>query len=197
VPTSAKLGFGMFTALAAEVGDNDGRARLLDYADRNFGPRWTDGAFHFPRSDDWMPDEHGNSHGVDVLSGNALLPMARVNTGSGLWSLYNQPWTGVARTAPRFTKIDHDIAGVARANYDAQADALHLSLIPGPRAGNTSFSIQGLDPKLPYVVKGDDAVVATLRHGEHGDAAEWNGDGLATVRIDARKPASFVVAPEH
>jgi hypothetical protein len=197
VPTSAKIGFGMFTALAAEVGDRDGRDRLLDYADRNFGPRWTDGAFHFPRSDDWMPDEHGNSHGVDVLSGNALLPMARINAGSGLWSLYNEPWSDAARAAPRFTGIDCDVAGVARATCDAHADTLHLSLIAGPRAGQTSFSVQGLDPARRYVVRRGDTSVATLRHGTDSDAATWNRDGLATVRIDARESASFVIAPVH
>jgi len=197
VPTSAKIGFGMFAALAAEVGDNDARERLLDYADRNFAPRWTEGAFHFPRSDDWMPDEHGNSHGVDVLSGNALLPMTRVNSGSGLWSLYNQPWTDEARAAPHFTGIDHKVAGVARAYYDAQADALHLTLLPGPHAGETSFSVRGLDPKRRYAVRCDDAQIATLESGLHTDAAEWNGDGLVKVRIDTGKPGDFVVASAH
>jgi hypothetical protein len=197
VPTSAKIGFGMFAALAAEVGDNDARERLLEYADRNFAPRWTEGAFHFPRSDDWMPDEQGNSHGVDVLSGNALLPMTRVNSGSGLWSLYNQPWTDEARAAPHFTEIDHKSAGVTRAYYDAQADALHLSLIPGPHAAETSFSVRGLDPKRRYVVRRDDAQIATLESGARTDVAEWSSGGLAKVRIDSGKPGDFVVASVH
>jgi len=195
VPSSAKIGFGMFAALAAEVGDADGRTRLLDYADRNFGPRWTDGALSFPRSDDWMPDEHGNTHGVDVLSGNALLPMARINTGSGLWSLYNQPWSDAARAAPHFTDIDHDVAGVAQAHYDADDGALHLALVPGPHAGATSFSIRGLDPGRRYVVRRGDAALGTLAWGETGETAAWGADGRATVRIDAATPGSFVVAP--
>jgi hypothetical protein len=99
------------------------------------------------------------------------------------------------RAAPCFTCIDSDVAGVARAHYDAPADALYLSLIPGPQAGETSFSIRGLDPRRRYVVRRGDAAIATLQNGVHDDAAEWSGEDLATVRIDARKPADFVIAP--
>ena len=123
--------------------------------------------------------------------------MTRINSGSGLWSLYNQPWTDDTRAAPHFTGIDYDVAGVARAYYDAQSDALHLTLTPGPRASETSFSVRGLDPKRRYVVRRDDAQIATLESGAHSDVAEWNGDGLAKVRFDASKPGEFTVASVH
>lgn len=194
VPTSAKIGFGMFTALAAEVGDAEARESLLEYADRNFNPTWTEGALHYPRSDNWMPDADGNASGVDVLTANALLPMARLNKGDGFWGLYNQPWTDAQRAAPYFADIDQRIAGVSAAYYDAMDKALHLSLLPGPKAGELQFSIRQLDPSRSYVVRRDGAEIAKLAVGSSSGAAEWRDGADPVVRVDAGTAASYVVA---
>lgn len=195
VPTGAKIGFGMFTALAAEVGDTEGREALLDYADRNFRGMWSDGAFHFPRSDNWQPNENGESEGVDVLTANALLPMARFNTGGGLWDLYNRPRDRGAAKHPYFTGIDQNVAGVARAYYDDMERALHLSLLPGPASGEAlSFRIRNLDHRNEYVLRHNDAEIGRLCNTQPDERIGWDDDGSAVVNIPGKAGGSYVLA---
>ena len=194
VPTSAKIGFGMFTALAAEVGDTDARDRLLDYADRNFATEWRDGTFHFPRSDAWNPNEKGDSSGIDLLTANALLPMARLNTGDGLWDLYSRPWTDAKRAEPHFAAIDQNVAGVSSAHYDDVDGSLRLTLLPGPAAGELSFSVHNLDEGRAYTVRQDDAEIGQLRKGGASERLNWS-EADAMVRIDASKAAAIQLVP--
>jgi hypothetical protein len=199
VPTSAKLGFGMFTALAAELGDIDSRDRLLDYAERNFSPRWDDGCYWFPRSDAWMPDGAGNSHGVDMLTGNALLPLARVNQGGGIWELYNSLRPMDFAVEPHFAAIDHSVVSVSQAHYDYGAGTLHISLVPAREgACGVSFEIRNLRLEQKYIVQRDGEVVGTLSY--HAPKSidsplQWSKDGAVSIRSVLDRPCSFVIAP--
>ena len=100
------LGFSQFAFMAAELGDAEARAALLDYAERNFHPVWEDGAYYYPRNDDYAPDAEGNSHGVDTWSGNVLLALARLDKGSGFLKLYRTPWGEAELGAPQLTGVD-------------------------------------------------------------------------------------------
>lgn len=197
VPTPAKIGFGMFTALAAEVNDRDGRDRLLAYADRNYSPTWKNGAFYYPRNDSWLPDAKGNSAGIDVLTANALLPMARLNDGDGFWSLYNAPITQEDRLAPYFGEIDQDIAGVAAAHFDATEGALHLTLCPSWQPGEVEFAIKQLDASRRYTVRQDDTIIGTLSAGNTGPRASWPEASEPMLRINASRQSTLVIAPAH
>jgi len=42
-----------FSAYAAEMGDQEAKNNLLDYADRNFNPVWQNGEYYYPRNDDY------------------------------------------------------------------------------------------------------------------------------------------------
>jgi hypothetical protein len=195
-PTAAKIGFGMFTALAAEVGDTEARDRLLDYADRNFVGEWLNGTFRHLRNDNWAPDEMGDSAGIDLLTANALLPMARMNSGDGLWNLYNQPWTDSKRAEPHFSRIDQKIAGVSSAHYDDIDGSLLLTLLPGPAAGDLTFDVRNLDLQRAYRVRQDDTEIGNLENGTLSDRLCWAEEG-ASLRIDASKATTIRLVPER
>ncbi len=192
----AKMGFGMFAAFAAEVGDDEAREALLSYADRNFDTTWQSGALHHPRSDDWMPNDKGDASGIDVLTANALLPMARMNKGNGIWDLYHlKPRVGDERQ-PRFSQIDQQIAGVSSAHYDAVERALHLSLLPGPSSEKPlSVTVDNLDRGQTYLLKRDAADIGRLVPGNNEGPIAWEHDGSAIIRVDASTGSDYVLAP--
>lgn len=146
-----------------------------------------------------MPDEEGNSHGVDMLTGNALLPLARVNEGAGIWHLYNELRPMDFAVEPHFTGIDNCIVSVSQAHYDYDARTLHLSLVPA-HAGecDASFSIQNLRPEHKYIVRRDEDVVGTLLFDTSKSVdcpLQWSKDGAASVRCLLAKASSFVISP--
>jgi Linalool dehydratase/isomerase len=198
VPTSAKIGFGLFATLASEVGDTSTRDSLIAYADRNFNPRWSEeGAYFYPRSDDWVPDAQGRYHGVDVLTGNALLPMARINNGNGLWTIYNEPPLATDLDQPHVTGIDPTAAGVSQAFYDAESEVLHLSLMPGPTPKPVTIAVHRLDPARAYTIAKDGQHLATVAPTDApvSDGVGWRGDGTLAVATSVHRAHSFVVVP--
>jgi len=187
--------------MAAEVGDTEARAALLDYAEKNFGPVWKDGAYYYPRSDDYALDANGSSHGVDTWSGNVLLALARLDKGGGFLKMYREPWGDKQLKAPQVTHIDDVTTSVSQAWYDDKKDALIVTLKPGPVAARrVKFSVQALDPAKSYSVLKDGQLLGQA-HGQAGDQAggpqdgvEWEGDGSAQISTDLEREHTFIIA---
>jgi hypothetical protein len=180
------LEFGLFAFMAAEMNDQKAKQALLEYADKNFNPTWQDGEYFYPRSLDYLTDAHGNSHGVSSWTGNVLLALARLDTGSSLANMYRNPWRDIEIRSPTITNIDDLMVSVVQAVYDGRRNALIVTLKPGPARGErTHFTINGLKPATRYEILRDGA-----RSGELVTAPE---DG--TIRISTRidRPHSLIV----
>jgi len=194
--TLVSLGFSQFAFMAAEVGDTETRAALLDYAERNFGPVWKDGAYYYPRSDDYAPDAEGNSHGVDTWSGNVLLALARLDKGGGFLKLYREPWGEAELNAPQVCDIDDITTSVTQAWYDEEKDALIVTLKPGPVAARrVKFSVQALDKDKSWSVLKDGHLLAQSggKASAQGEV-EWASDGGAQISTDLDQPHTFIIA---
>ena len=195
--TLVSLGFSQFAFMAAEVGDAEARAALLDYAERNFNPVWEDGAYYYPRNDDYAPDAEGNSHGVDTWSGNVLLALARLDKGSGFLKLYRSPWGEAELGAPQLTGVDDVTTSVSQAYYDAGRDALIVTLKPGPVAADqVRFAVERLDPTRTWRVFKDDRLLAELNRpgAARQNGVEWGADGALDIGTDLAGSHTFVVA---
>lgn len=197
--TLISLGFSQFAFMAAEVGDMEARTALLDYADRNFQPVWENGAYYYPRNDNYEPDENGNSHGIDTWSGNVLLALARLDKGSGFLRLYSEPWGEQQLRAPEITGVDDLTTNVHQAWYDEEKDALIVTLAPGPvTSRQVQFAVEKLDTGKSYAVFKDGEVVAEsdLASGERG-GVRLREDGALTIRTDLERPHTFVIAAKE
>lgn len=196
------LGYGLVGFMAAEVGDNDSRQKLLAYADRNFNPVWEDGAYYYPRSGDYKTDANGNSHGMDTWTGNVLLALMRLDKGHGFYRLYHEPWGQAELTAPQVTNVDYLVTNVSQAYYDAKKSALIVTVKPGPmKAKQTSFVVQNLDPVATYTVVKDGRIVGRVspKSRQIGTAVVWRPDGDLTVNTEIDRAHSFVIvsAPKN
>ncbi|MEP7246651.1 MAG: hypothetical protein ABI885_23635 [Gammaproteobacteria bacterium] len=191
------LGFGQVAFMAAEVGDTQSRQQLLDYAERNFNPKWEEGAYYYPRSDDYKTDAQGNSHGVDSWSGNVLLALARLDKGSAFRTLYTQPWTREQLDAPQITEVDYLLTNVYQAYYDPAKRALIVTVGPGPaKADRTQFVVRNLNPALAYTVVKDGRVLGRLSKGSPAAGADvmWRPDGTVSISTTLDATHSFVLA---
>jgi hypothetical protein len=191
------LGFGQVAFMAAEVGDSATRQQLLDYAERNFNPRWEDGAYYYPRSDDYKTDAQGNSHGVDSWTGNVLIALARLDKGSGFRKLYQQPWTREQLDGPQITDVDHLFTNVYQAYYDNAKRALIVTVGPGPaKADRTQFRVRNLNPALTYTVVRDGQVLGRLSKSSPraGEDVTWQPDGTVEISTALDRTHSFVLA---
>ncbi len=173
--------------MAAEVGDRDARAKLLDYADRNFNPVWKNGEYFYPRSDDYTPDAKGGSHGVDTWTGNALIALTRLDTGSGFQKLYSKPWGPDHFKEPYVSGVDALHASVTQAWYDAGKQALVVKLVPGPiKSKDMSFTVQQLDPAKRYTLIQDGKVRGRI-----------SGDASTQVKADLTAPHVFLLIADQ
>ena len=180
------LEFGLFAFMAAEMSDQAAKRSLLEYAERNFHPTWQDGEYYYPRSLDYAADENGNSHGVSSWTGNVLLALARLDTGSSLADLYRSPWNDAELRSPTISNVDDLVVNVVQAFYDEPRKALVVRLTPGPARGERAhFTIAGLKAAARYEVLRDGA-----RAGELVTAAE---DGTLPIATDIDRPHSFIV----
>ena len=185
---------GFFSAYAAEMGDQEAKNNLLDYADRNFNPVWQNGEYYYPRNDDYGVDEHGNVHGVDVWTGSALLPMARLNRGSGLRRLYTEQWGEAQYKQPYISDVDMLAAGVSQAFYDAKKDALIVTLIPGPiKTRSVSFVVRQLDAGKIYELIKDGKATGELSLTHQLESATWLKDGAVLITTSMSAPHTFVL----
>lgn len=190
------FGFGQIAFMSAENGDQDTRKKMLEYAERNFNPKWDEGAYYYPRNDDYQRDSAGNSHGVDSWSGNALLALTRLDTGGGFQRLYHSPWGKEQLEAPQITDVDYLLVNVSQAFFDNKKKALILTLKPGPlTTQRTSFVIRNLDPDAVYTLVKDGRSVGSISRttalSESG--AAWKPDGGLQITTDLTHAHSFVL----
>jgi hypothetical protein len=195
--TMLSLAYGHVAFMAAEMGDQQSRQKLLDYAERNFHPVWEEGTYYYPRSDDYATDANGNSHGMSAWTGNALLALTRLDTGGSFQRLYQQPWGRAELDAPQITNVDELLVNVSQAYYDAAKHALIVTLKPGPvKAGsNVSFVVRNLDQGATYSLVKDGKVQGQIskEHANVGRDFTWNADGTVSVSTTLQAPHSFVM----
>jgi hypothetical protein len=179
------LEFGLFAFMAAEMNDQTAKQALLAYADKNFNPTWQDGEYYYPRSLDYATDEHGNSHGVSSWTGNVLLALARLDTGSSLADMYRNPWNDAEIGSPTITNVDDLMVSVVQAFYDSQRNALIVTLKPGPAHGErTHFTISGLKAATRYEI---------LRDGTRSGEMTAGHDGTVEISTQIDRPHSLIV----
>ncbi|HVW67588.1 MAG TPA: hypothetical protein VHB68_01380 [Steroidobacteraceae bacterium] len=182
------LGYGQVAFMVAEMGDTDARQKMLDYAERNFHPVWEEGAYYYPRNDDYTPDAQGNSHGVGSWTGNVLIALARLDKGGSFLRLYRKPWTKAELEAPEITDVDELSVNVSQAYYDAARKALIVTIEPGPvKAAQTSFVVRRLPPGSTYLVLEDGVVVKDTNR------VQKRPDGTLAISTTLDKSHSFVI----
>jgi hypothetical protein len=191
------IGFGQVAFMAAEMGDRETRDKMLAYADRNFQPTWEEGAYFYPRNDNYEPDAAGNSHGVSSWTGNVLLALARLDQGSGFLKLYRTPWARAELDAPQLTDVDDMLVNVSQAFYDPAKRALIVTLKPGPvSAARVTFIVRNLEADARYTVVKDGHVVGQVSklHPRAGDDIVWKPDGTVAVATTLVASHSFIFA---
>lgn len=160
---------GFFAVLAAEMGDVRTSTAMLAYADKHWNPTWVDGGLYYPRhgsdatpAEDSVAGERPGrfvSRRVNVLTGNALLALARMDAKDGFYTLFNQPWGADHFKQPYLTGVDYPTAYVTRAVFDGARQALIATIKPSARPAfkaATTFSVANLpvDTPLAVVVNG-------------------------------------------
>ncbi|KAL4941270.1 hypothetical protein BDV06DRAFT_223290 [Aspergillus oleicola] len=110
--------WGWVPAWAGEVGDEETKNALLNYADKHFHPRIREGGLMYPRNDRVF-DEKGNFIMVSPMLSNSILPLTRLNVRHGLKRFYEDPWGGKNRghyDEPGLVHVDFEV-DVYRAVY--------------------------------------------------------------------------------
>ena len=160
---------GFFAVLAAEVGDSQTQSSLIAYADKYWRPQWQDGGLNYPRHDEFTDesDKPGANvwRRVQVLTGNGLMGLARVNIKDGFYRLYNQPWGADHFDEPFISGVQYPQTLVSRAVYDRASQALIVTVRPAIDASqpaSTSWRIGNLDPKSRYSVWRDGERVGAI-----------------------------------
>lgn len=173
---------GFFAALAAEVGDVDTARAMLAYADRHWSPTWTRGGLHYPRNDRYEP-ENGAGNGspdaftsprVNILTGNALLTLARINPGQGLQRMVANPWTAEHFRQPHLISKGDPQVEVSRAVFDPQKQALVLRLRRSPGASGVAaatLTFGGLNVRQAYALSAGPVTAARIEAGSAGTSA--------------------------
>jgi len=197
---TASFDFGWFALLASEVGDTETVQTMTDYADAHFEPTWKDGGYYYPSTPDYVwnfqRDWKGLIQNVGPVTGNVLVAFARINPKDGLWRIYNRPWDESHFAEPFITDVEYLEASITQAVYDAEEDALIVTLAPGPvKSEATSFTIRQLDPAKTYSLIRDGQVLGEVSGG--GGSAlphtEWQADGSLRITTGLDEPHSFVL----
>ena len=197
---TASFDFGWFALLASEVGDTETVQTMADYADVHFQPTWKDGGYYYPPTPDYQysftRDEKGFIQNVGPATGNVLVGFARINPKDGLWQIYNRPWDASHFAEPFITDVEYLEASVTQAVYDAEKDALIVTLAPGPvKSEATSFTVRQLDPMKTYVLIKDGQPLGEIRKSNPTQApgAEWQADGSVRITTALHGQHSFVL----
>lgn len=198
---------GFFAVLAAEVGDEKTKAAMLAYADTYWNPKWDTQGLRYPRNDAFTAPSDTTDvwRRVQVLTGNALMGLARINVGDGLLTLYSKPRTAAAFAEPFISDIDHRTTKVARAVYDPAKSALIVTLrlasaLPGGHAQaalESSWTINNLD-NGSYEIWRDGARIALLdgeviKSSGGRDRFTFTGPGRMTVQSAVGEEATYLV----
>jgi hypothetical protein len=197
---TASFDFGWFALLVSEVGDVETVKTMTDYADAHFNPTWKDGGYYYPTTPDYQynftRNEKGFIQNVGPVTGNVLIGFARINPADGLWQIYNQPWDKPHFAEPFITDVEYLEASVTQAVYDAEKDALIVTLAPGPvKSEATSFTVRQLDPMKTYSLTRDGQLLGEI-NGSRGSAlprTEWQSDGSLRITTGLAEPHSFVL----
>jgi Linalool dehydratase/isomerase len=189
-------GIGYFGILAAELGDTETVTKLLDFADANLSPTWTDGRLFYPRNDAATIDENGILRANSAMAGNALIPFARLLGENGLLNLHSRNWGKQVLSAVTIHAVDYDVAAVVQAVWDPQASTLHAGFEPGPQAknGKASFRISALSRDHSYQVRRGNELLGELTLGAASDHFVWNEGEDPQILFDPRKPANFTIS---
>ncbi|HJN50256.1 MAG TPA: hypothetical protein QF924_07250 [Pseudomonadales bacterium] len=197
---TASFDFGWFALLASEVGDNETVQTMTDYADAHFNPTWMDGGLMYPTTADYlwnfMRDEKGLIQNVGPVTGNVLIGFARINPADGLWQIYNKPFDKSHFADPYITDVEYLEASVTQAVYDAEKDALIVTLAPGPvKSEATSFTVRQMDPKKRYTLIKDGKSLGEISASRESPppGTEWRPDGSLRITTDLGEPHSFVL----
>jgi len=197
---TASFDFGWFALLASEVGDTETVQTMADYADAHFQPTWKDGGLYYPTTPDYQynftRNEKGFIQNVGPATGNVLIGFARINPKDGLWQIYNQSWDKSHFAEPFITDVEYLEASVTQAVYDAEKDALIVTLAPGPVKSETaSFTVRQLDPMKTYALIKDGKPLGEIRKSDHTQApgAEWQADGSLRITTALHGQHSFVL----
>ncbi len=197
---TASFDFGWFALLASEVGDTETVQTMTDYADVHFQPTWKDGGYYYPHTPDFLEDfardDEGFIKNVSPVTGNVLIGFARINRKDGLWQIYNHPWDVSHFAEPFITDVEYLEASVTQAVYDAEKDALIVTLAPGPvKSEATSFTVRQLDPMKTYVLIKDGQPLGEIRKSDDTQApgAEWQADGSLRITTALHGQHSFVL----
>lgn len=196
---TASFDFGWFALLASEVGDFETVETMVDYADAHFNPTWLDGGLYYPATSDYLYNfyrtEEGLIQNVGPVTGNVLVGFARINPADGLWHIYNRPFDTSHFSDPHITDVDYLEANVTQAVYDADENALIVTLTPGPVESEvTSFTVRQLDAKKSYVLLKDGKSLGSIGGSDQLPAgAEWQDDGSLRITTSLQKPHSFIL----
>ncbi|KAL2820912.1 SCO1/SenC-domain-containing protein [Aspergillus cavernicola] len=172
---------------AAEMGDDETRDRLLEYAEKHFNPRIQNGGLMYPRNDT-VHDKEGNFVMVSPLLSNALMPLALLNVRHGLKRLYENPWGARNREhygEPALVDVDFNV-DVYRAVYIAESRTLLFDLAVYEANLKGSVTLGRVFGRGDWILKRDGDEVA--RGSSHSLTVSPGGSDL--VDRDAPKVPS-------
>ena len=189
----ASTGFSLFAAYTAEIGDQDARRKMIDYADSMFHPVWQNGEYFYPRHDpdlatvdlgaalralaessggaigqqqQTLRDDQLDERQVGPFTGNAGMALAILNPGNGLWSVYNNLAATYVAESPQLVGVSYPQVIVNQAFYSQTDRVLALGLLPGTADhGRTAFRVKNLKPRGTYDVIVDGSAAAKVEAG--------------------------------
>ena len=197
---------GFMAVLAAEVGDAATKAKMLNYADKYYAPRWNGDAYYYPIAAEFRrADDAPNVwRRVQPLQSTSTFALARLLPKDGLYKMYNHPFTAKHFQQPYVSNITYPDVQVPRAVFDETKNALVVTLRPGRTASTTavrSWTFNNLDPKGSWAVWQDGRKLATLQAGAVKPAAGVTGlemQGATTLKVSmpVAKETTFIVEGE-
>jgi hypothetical protein len=170
--------YAFFTALAAEVGDEQARQALLKTVDSIYSPVWEDGTYRYPFMDNVptvnlaaadgekktaapaLPG-HGDATNMKTFPSHSdladrLIAMARALPARGLYTMVNHPVDEKHFSEPAITGVDLSKVILKRAVYDRGNKSLIVSTIGKKDGGTASFTVINLNPAKNYSIEIDD-----------------------------------------
>jgi hypothetical protein len=145
-PDGRHAGIWGWTSLILSERADPRLAGILDYADENMNPTWSNGGLYYPRNDaTWVDDRFV---GVSPTSGNANFGYARLNVEDGLRKLYELAWDSDTFAQPALSDISRDV-DVVRASFLPERNLLLLSLRPPRSAAGTIARLEISNVRRP------------------------------------------------
>jgi hypothetical protein len=175
------LGLGWAALCASELGDSESLGELLRYADQHLHATWERGGLYHRRHDETF-DAAGRFSAMDPMSGNVLLPFARLNVPHGLRKLYDGAWRADHVKQPTISAVSEGV-DLRRAWFDEERHALALT-IASAEGGRATLSIDR------WVERGEPQVRADRNEATLTVSVE---DDLLVVALDGLDRPTNVV----